>query len=706
VSQDLSSGSDDERQAEPAANAALATNLSPSRAGRMPPGEIARRSFTTTRRGFDPEEVRRFLEHVAQQLESAERREQELLHELTDAEDRARHPVIDEGVLTSALGQRSAAILRNAHEEAARIVQKAEETSASLLREAQQHATDAQVNAESSAAERIAEAELEANALRQQVREESASVVEVARAEGDVLIERAREHGRAMLEQAQEARRRVLTDMAQRRRMVTDQIEQFRAARDEIAGSVVGVRRSIDRIVEDLSRADDAARAAASEAARPARVDASDTVLVEEAERAAAEVGADSGAALSQLARDGEVLLHTPLPDAARRASTHREDDEGGSSLGTPEDLAPEVAAAGTDAGLGTTNTPPRGSPRVALRFDDFATGAAPTAAPGAREGGGGAGPFDAGEADLADADDASVRVIAKDPSRADDADPAAGSAPATDVDDLFARLRARGDLDTNAGEPVASSSAMADGGATPEPAATEPPPEDEPGPAPRSPEDEAVAERTSAIDPLVTTLSRKLKRALQDDQNRILDRLRQGSGEWNDDLLADELAQRQLYAKAASAPVRDCVAAGIVFGRSHVGGRQGRAPAPDPRTVEEVTEDLSASVVALLRRRLEGGDIPDAAERIGAAYREWRGERIERLAQDAAVDAFDAGVLSGAAKGSAVRWVRSDGGPGCADCEDNALAGSVRPGEAFPTGHVHPPAHAGCRCLLLPTPT
>jgi hypothetical protein len=30
-------------------------------------------------------------------------------------------------------------------------------------------------------------------------------------------------------------------------------------------------------------------------------------------------------------------------------------------------------------------------------------------------------------------------------------------------------------------------------------------------------------------------------------------------------------------------------------------------------------------------------------------------------------------------------------------------LAGPVPRGEAFPTGHPHPPAHAGCRCLLAP---
>ncbi len=188
---------------------------------RLAASEIAQRAFGVVRRGFDPEEVRAFLEVVARELQVSERREQELLHELTAAEERARHPVIDEGVLTSALGQRSAAVLRNAHEEAARITLASEEAAAGVVREAQQHATEIQVRAEAQAAERIAEAELEANALRQQARDESAAMLDAARAEGESLVERAREHGRAMLDQAQDARRRVLADMAHRRRLMT-----------------------------------------------------------------------------------------------------------------------------------------------------------------------------------------------------------------------------------------------------------------------------------------------------------------------------------------------------------------------------------------------------------------------------------------------------------------------------------------------------
>ena len=41
--------------------------------------------------------------------------------------------------------------------------------------------------------------------------------------------------------------------------------------------------------------------------------------------------------------------------------------------------------------------------------------------------------------------------------------------------------------------------------------------------------------------------------------------------------------------------------------------------------------------------------------------------------------------------------------GPACADAEDNSLAGAMNGCDAFPTGHTHAPAHAGCRCAIVP---
>jgi hypothetical protein len=103
-----------------------------------------------------------------------------------------------------------------------------------------------------------------------------------------------------------------------------------------------------------------------------------------------------------------------------------------------------------------------------------------------------------------------------------------------------------------------------------------------------------------------------------------------------------------------------------------------------------------------MLRRRIEDGE-DDAGERVGAAYREWRGERVERLVGDFAVQAFSAGTVAASMPGGKVRWVLTNS-EGCSDCDDNALAGSVEASEGFPTGHPYPPAHSGCRCLIAPS--
>ena len=62
---------------------------------------------------------------------------------------------------------------------------------------------------------------------------------------------------------------------------------------------------------------------------------------------------------------------------------------------------------------------------------------------------------------------------------------------------------------------------------------------------------------------------------------------------------------------------------------------------------MEHAASGLAQVIVTMLRRQIaDGGDEP--TDRVGAAYREWRGERIERLVGDSATQAFSAGVVGG----------------------------------------------------------
>ena len=241
----------------------MAEGRPPISSSRIATGDIAQHSFAVVRRGFDTDEVRSYLQSVARSLETLEAREEELRAALAEAEERAAHPVVDEATLTTSLGQHSAQILRHAHEEAARIVVQAQEGAATLLRETQSQVDELQARTEASAAERVVEVELLVANAEQEARVESERIVAEAIAAGEAIITRAKDEGRALLDQVQEARRRVLSDLAARRRGLGIQIEQLRAARDEMAASVHGVRERVDGILAHLDRTDEEARAAA-----------------------------------------------------------------------------------------------------------------------------------------------------------------------------------------------------------------------------------------------------------------------------------------------------------------------------------------------------------------------------------------------------------------------------------------------------------
>lgn len=254
-------------------------------------------------------------------------------------------------------------------------------------------------------------------------------------------------------------------------------------------------------------------------------------------------------------------------------------------------------------------------------------------------------------------------------------------------VDELFARLRSERETESSHEE---------DEGNTPSIAI------DRSGESGDGDGDPLLTRRDEILEPIAATLARRLKRALTDDQNDILDRLRANKGK-GAELLADEQAQRERYERASEDALCEAARAGASF----AGGKSSDAP-----SVEDLVKELAAAIGLPLRRRLgsgEGGPLGQdddvfVVEQIGAAFRDWKGARIERLAGDQAVAAFSRGELAVSRSQGSFRWVVDDDGVECPDCDDNALAGAVPRGESFPTGHAHPPAHAGCRCLLAPT--
>src|SRR5688500_7267298 len=103
------------------------------RSARMAPDAVARTTFPTAFRGYDPEHVRPFLEKIAAELREARDREAALRKQLEDIEaklEAARHP--DEAQLTAALGEETGRVLLAAREAATEIRTKGEESVARL----------------------------------------------------------------------------------------------------------------------------------------------------------------------------------------------------------------------------------------------------------------------------------------------------------------------------------------------------------------------------------------------------------------------------------------------------------------------------------------------------------------------------------------------------------------------------------------------
>ncbi len=277
-------------------------------------------------------------------------------------------------------------------------------------------------------------------------------------------------------------------------------------------------------------------------------------------------------------------------------------------------------------------------------------------------------------------------------------------------IEDLFARLRADREA---AGATAASSAPASSGQADQRSTNGAEPPRVAAGGDSRGGSPVVTAERDEHLlqarervtEPLTGQLTRRLKRALQDEQNTTLDRLRTSRGHVElDTLLGPASDQAEPYRRLAA----DFLAAA---------GRAGAAASPFgtvPVPVADLSAELGAELVGGLRARVrqvlssfagDDRDLSATSDRVSAAYRECKTHKVERLAAHFLVAAHERGTFVAHPEGTPLKWIVDDEGP-CPDCDDNALAGAVPRGQPFPTGQVHPPAHLGCRCLLSSSPT
>jgi DivIVA domain-containing protein len=537
-------------------------------------------------------------------------------------------------------------VTRLVGEETTRILQTARESAAQIKAKAEEGAARLLREATDDAHRQREEADLEAARRRNDA---------VADAESELAM--AKQQGREMVEEARAYRERVLGELARRRELARQQIEQLIHGRDRllqaferarlVAVDVVGELSPLTGPDDDVDLAPVTGPVPVVVPALLLEVDESVTMAVEVGE---VDDGTEAVEEVDEFATDEpEMATDEVEPDEPVEPDDVEPDEPV-----EPDDVEPDepVEPAVDEA------VEPDIEPDIEKTDDEAGADAAVVALFPDR--------------DVADVTDTTDEIDEID----DD------EVTAADVDDLFARLRAGRD----AGDETAVD---ADDG---ELEVAETP----------------FERRDAVLVPLIVGSGRKLKRALADEQNEVLDTLRRREPVSALEALVpleDEHADR--YTDAVMAELQAAASAGVAaLGE----------PAPDGIDVgpdgvlAPVRDALTAELVTPLRDRLArtiedgGGDNEAVAKRVRALYREWKTQRIDDHLDDLLRMAYGRGAFAGVEPGTPLQWSVDPSEPACPDCEDNSLAGAVPAGDAYPTGHECAPAHAGCRCLLTRT--
>jgi len=612
--------------------------------GPIDPDRILDKTFATVKKGVDPVEVQRYLLKISNQLKASQTRVADLERQVEQARrQNAEHDPIDPSNLTKLLGEETTRVLDAAQSAAAEIRAKAEENVARLLRDSREETIRLREETDALVARRREEAEQ----IAEEIRENAAAQRENAESEAAAIIEASKQQGREMVLEAQQVRQRMLDDLARRRQALREQIEQLQAGRDRISAAYDIVRETLAVATEELDVALPEARLTAEIASLQivdSEADATVTPIVTAEEL-------------------GVPVIDVSPADRPRNVETAAE----------PKSSAPKL-----------TVVPPVQEAKTEKSSDSGSENSAPEQ------------PVDAtplAEDPREGRHSSSVRVVRT------------SSGKAADV---FARLRQEGE------DEVAQTSDSTDAevtapivdAANPETKIGETDAVDEAGDeieADSDADQAFIVVRNAAVALIESSLARRIKRELSDEQNELLSTLRSVKGNMTAiAFLPTPESQLERYEDIALPALADAAEAGASI--APVKGR-GKSRA----SVGDLAADLASAIVGPLRDRLEravsesAGDRDDLAQRIRSTFREWKSQRVDESVEFGVLSACNRGILDSLPKASQVRWVVASGDAPSPDCEDNALGGATERGVAFPTGHNAPPLHHGCHCVVLP---
>jgi len=630
--------------------------ISFSRPDPSSPAAVGAAQFTVGRRGYEQEEVRDFLRMVSAELARLQERERFLESELRAMQTRGMSApgVLDEETVTALLGEETARVLTVAREAAQQMRLRAAESAERLVREAS----------------------ADASRMRQDAELEAARRQNDAAADVEAEIELAKQQGRDMVNEAREYREKVLSELARRRELARQQIEQLIHNRDRLVSAFDRARNAADDVVGDLAEFDDLSQEIARAAASVAPSDSTEPVIFD----------------------------HTKDPEAIPQRSMTIVVDE--------VEVADEAAEVSEETVVIEKSVVAEDAV-VEEAVEEVVVEVDPTPVSPKRE-------TPAGMSDHPSTDPPAEELFATvvqlfgnsrkskvDQPEAESVAPAVKKPQKKSADDLFAKLR------------QSTTSEVANNVKKPALAAVTPSSKnDEKESRPVKPKAKVVVpkvdkkmfeQRDDVLDPLKVQMVRKVKRVLADEENAMLTYLQ---GKKSVVALETLLPAADTHAQQHIEALTEYVMTAAMAGAKSLSPSLKadlRKRVTNTAVMQVLSKNIDETIVRPLRERIQrgveqsNGDRDEMASLLRSVFREWKMQRVVQFVADIAVLAYSRGAYLTLDQGTKMCWMVDPNGPSCADAEDNSLAGATALGDNYPTGHQHPTAHAGCRCLLAP---
>jgi cell division septum initiation protein DivIVA len=620
--------------------------ISFSRPDPSSPAAVGSAQFSVVRRGFEHEEVRDLLRGVSAELARLQERERFLESELRAMQTRGLSApgALDEEMVTALLGEETARVLTSAREAAKQQIARAAETAERLVREA------------SSDAARIRqEAEIESS------RQRNDAVADV-----EAEIELAKQQGREMVIEAREYREKVLSELARRRELAREQIEHLIHDRDRLVAAFDRARLAANDVVGDLTEFDELSEEVARISGLSTPVDATAPIFFDhtkdpdaipqsseliEVEKVVGVIAESIDSTTVEVVEVDEVIEEVVVIEVEEVIAE------------TPETTV--VAMHEAPAGMSEhPSSEPPAQEHIAEVVQLFGKKRKETEAPQA------AVEVVEPPVEVAEVVETKKQTVTTTPQK-------------KSVDDLFARLK---------------QTSTAEVARTTKPKVVVPK------------VDQGVFDhRDEVLEPILVLITRKMKRVLADEENSILTYLQgKKSVVALEKVLPVGDEHLQLYVEALA---EDVISAAMAGAQSLSKSLKAdlRKRVTRSAVMQVVSRTIDESTIRPLREKIQraveqsNGDKDEMSNLIRSVYREMKMQRVEQQVSDIARMAYSRGAYLVLDQGTKVCWMVDPNGPSCADAEDNSLAGSTGLGSEFPTGHIHPTAHAGCRCLIAP---